>query len=62
MRWDRTGTAPTMEETPICASVEKDLEVTVDELVTGGPVATAVPVAATPVAAAAPDGDRASEN
>jgi hypothetical protein len=24
-----------MEETPICASVEKDLEITVDELVTG---------------------------
>jgi hypothetical protein len=30
----------TMEETPICASVEKDLEITVDELVTGTSVAS----------------------
>ncbi|MDF1606252.1 hypothetical protein [Nocardioides sp. YIM 152315] len=43
-----------MEETPICASVEKDLEITVDELATGAPLATA------PADAATPDGDRIS--
>ncbi len=28
----RSGNAPRMEETPICASVERDLQLSVDEL------------------------------
>lgn len=36
-----------MEETPICASVEKDLHITVDELVTGTAVTAPQPRTAT---------------
>ncbi|MGY2702998.1 hypothetical protein [Nocardioides sp. HB32] len=38
-----------MEETPICASVERDLQLSVDEL-----VASTAPAAAAPETAAAP--------
>ncbi|MFC7496101.1 MULTISPECIES: hypothetical protein [unclassified Nocardioides] len=37
-----------MEETPICASVEKDLEISVDELATGATEFTAPPLVAAP--------------
>ncbi|HEU5036584.1 MAG TPA: hypothetical protein VFT70_06260 [Nocardioides sp.] len=36
-----------MEETPICASVERDLDLSVDELITSTAPATAAPDTAT---------------
>lgn len=40
-----------MEETPICASVERDLDLSVDDLVTSvGPVAAGKPAPSDPAA------------
>ena len=48
----RPGNEPAMEETPICASVERDLDLSVDELVTStAPAAPAVPDGAKPTPA-----------
>lgn len=38
-----------MEETPICASVERDLQLSIDELVTSTAPAPAEPTSAKPV-------------
>ena len=45
------GNVAAMEETPICASVERDLDLSVDELVTSTAPAPAAPDAAKPTTA-----------
>ncbi|GAA1148147.1 hypothetical protein GCM10009606_28580 [Nocardioides aquiterrae] len=47
------GTVMPMEETPICASVERDLDLSVDELVTS--TASTASTGSTASAPAAPD-------
>lgn len=45
------GNVAAMEETPICASVERDLDLSVDELVTSTAPAPAAPDTAKPTTA-----------
>jgi len=47
-----------MEDTPICASVEKDLDITVDELVTGTAVTATPPPPAPSTAPSGTEGGR----
>lgn len=52
------GYLPRMEDTPICASVEKDLDITVDELVTGTAVTATPPPPAPSTAPSGTEGGR----